>query len=65
MSLVKRSMHGCPGGLPVLSLTACAVAASLAGAPAAVAEQSTLRDLAAEAAAVRRRVPPPVRTGCG
>ncbi|WP_411089435.1 endo-1,4-beta-xylanase [Streptomyces sp. 061-3] len=47
MSLVKRSTHGCPGGLPVLWLTACAVAASLAGAPAAAAEQSTLHDLAA------------------
>ncbi|SFS71084.1 endo-1,4-beta-xylanase [Streptomyces sp. ok210] len=47
MSLVKRSTHGCPGGLPVLLLTACAVAASLAGVPAAAAEPSTLHDLAA------------------
>lgn len=47
MSLVKRSAHGCPGGLPVLLLTACAVAASLAGVPAAAAGQSTLHGLAA------------------
>ncbi|MFC8232578.1 hypothetical protein [Streptomyces sp. NPDC056663] len=64
MSLVKRSTHGCPGGLPAPLLTVCAVAASLAGAPAAVAEQSTPDDLAAKAAAVRRRVPPPVRSSC-
>ncbi|MFF0286112.1 endo-1,4-beta-xylanase [Streptomyces sp. NPDC005262] len=47
MSLVKRFTHGCPGGLPVPLLTACAVAASLAGVPAAAAEQSTLHGLAA------------------
>ncbi|MET8269280.1 MULTISPECIES: endo-1,4-beta-xylanase [unclassified Streptomyces] len=47
MSLVKRSTHGCPGGLPALLFTACAVAASLAGVPAAAAEQGTLHDLAA------------------
>ncbi|MET8329466.1 cellulose binding domain-containing protein [Streptomyces sp. NPDC005181] len=47
MSPVKRSTHGCPGGLPVRLFIACAVAASLAGVPAAAAEQGTLHDLAA------------------
>lgn len=47
MSLTNRTTRGCPGGLPVLLLTACAVAASLAGVPATAADQGTLRDLAA------------------
>ncbi|MDF6042177.1 endo-1,4-beta-xylanase [Streptomyces sp. JH14] len=46
MILVKRSMPGCPGGLPGLLLTACAVVASLAGTPAVAAEQGSLHDLA-------------------